>query len=135
MATDVHNSSDSTMSLVRGIVDDAQNLMKQQLALFQAEIKEDLRKTKEAVVSMAAGVALAAVGGILLCVMLVHLLHWAFPETLPLWSCYLIVGGALAALGGGLAYAGARRMSSFNPLPDESVQALKENIQWIAKPS
>jgi len=123
------------MSLVRGIVDDAQHLMKQQLALFQAEVKEDLRKTKEAVMSMAAGVALAAVGGILLCVMLVHLLHWAFPDTLPLWSCYLIVGGVLAALGGGLAYAGVRRMASFNPLPDESVQALKENIQWIAKPS
>jgi hypothetical protein len=123
------------MSLVRGIVNDAQDLIKQQLALFQAEIKEDLRKTKEATVSMAAGIGLAAVGAILLCVTLVHLLHWAFPETLPLWACYLIVGGTITALGGGLAYLGARRFASFNPLPDQSVQALKENIQWIAKPT
>jgi len=30
-----------------------------------------------------------------------------------------------------LFYAGKKRLDSFNPLPDQSVQALKENVQCL----
>jgi hypothetical protein len=44
MATNVHSDTDvSLTSLVNGIVNDAQELMKQQFALFQAEVKEDMQ--------------------------------------------------------------------------------------------
>jgi hypothetical protein len=122
----------SLTQLLSGIIGDAQELMRQQLAMFRTEIKEDVRRTKQTLVAMVCGLALVSVGAALLCFMAVYGLEAAFE--LPLWACFGIVGGTLA-LGGGVAfYTAVRQFSEFNPLPDESAQALKENLQWISHP-
>src|SRR5438132_3036731 len=134
MATDLRTGTEPTLTgLVTGIINDAQDLLKQQLALFRQEIKDDVRKTKEAALSLSLGIGMVVVGGLLLCAMLVHLLHWAAP-LLPLWSCYGIVGVVFLACGGAFFYAGKKRLQSFNPFPDQSVGALKENVQWLMNP-
>lgn len=134
MATQVQSETDvSLTSLVSGIVNDAQELMKQQMALFQAEVKEDMRKTSEAAVSLAAGAVVALVGAIVLCFALVYLLNWAFPET-PLWVWYAVVGGVVTGTGLGLVLVAWVKFRSFNPLPDKTAQALKENLEWKTTP-
>lgn len=139
MLTETHpgeigsNSGPSMTHLLTGIIADAQELMKQQLALFRTEVKEDVRRTKEALVALVCGLTLLSVGGILLCFMMVHALQAAVPA-IPLWGSFGIVGGILA-IGGGIAFFGAlRNFREFNPLPDQSAQALKENVQWITQP-
>lgn len=139
MATNLETSSDpSATSLLAGIFKDVQELFKQQLALFQAEIKDDLKKTKDAALSLAVGAGIALVGGFMLCFMMVHLMHWAIPAAggpqVPLWVCFATVGGVFTVLGGALVYAGKKKFDSFNPLPDQSVEAMKENVQWIMNP-
>lgn len=134
MATQVQSETDvSLTSLVSGIVNDAQELMKQQMALFQAEVKEDMRKTSEAAASLAAGAVVALVGAIVLCFALVYLLNWAFPET-PLWVWYAVVGGVVTGTGLGLVMVAWVKFRSFNPLPDKTAQALKENLEWKTTP-
>jgi len=133
MATDTQANDKTFTELVKGILNDAQELFKQQITLTKREIQDDFRRTKEASLYMGAGAAVAAVGGLLLCFMLVHLLQWAFPE-LPLWGAYGIVGLALTVLGMGMIYAGKKLFDSFNPLPDQSAAALRENVQWITSP-
>jgi hypothetical protein len=134
MANDLHTGHEPTMTgLVSGIINDAQDLLKQQLALFKQEIKEDVRKIKEAALALSVGIGILVVGGLLWCLMLVHLLSWAFPS-LPLWCWYGFVGFVFVAGGGALLYVGKRRIESFNPLPEQSVRALKENVQWIMNP-
>jgi hypothetical protein len=70
--------------------------------------------------------------------MLVHLLHWATspagadPATLPLWACFGIVGLVFGVVGGALVTSGIRKFQSNNPLPDQTAQTIKENVQWIA---
>lgn len=123
----------SVTTLVNGIITDAQELIRQQFAMFRREIQDDMRKTKEAARSLALGIAIALAGGLLLVMMLPLLLSWALPN-LPLWACYGIVGGVLAAAGGLLAYAGVHKFKSFNPLPDQSVGALMENLKWKTNP-
>jgi len=137
MATNVQSGSDvSVTSLVGGIVHDAQELLKQQLNLFKAEVKEDMRKTREASVSLAIGLVASFVGGIVLCFALAHLLHWAFTYNTPhlIWVWYAVVGGAVTAVGLGLAFRAYQKFRSFNPLPDETAEALKENLEWNTKP-
>src|SRR5947207_13723011 len=102
MATDTYAPPDerSVTSLVSGIVNDAQTLMQQQLALFREEIRTDLRKTKEAVTALAAGAGVAALAVGPLVFMYVALLH-----ELALWSwCAsdLTVAAVFAVIGGGL---------------------------------
>jgi len=134
MATNVQSGSDvSVTSLVSGIVNDAQELMKQQFALFKAEVKEDMRKTSEATTSLAVGLTATLVGTIVLCFAVAHLLRWAWPNV-DIWVWYAVVGGVVTAVGAGLAFAAYQKFRSFNPLPDETAQALKENLEWKTKP-
>jgi hypothetical protein len=127
------NGRESSMTgLVAGIIDDFQRLMEQQLRLLRREVQDDFGKTLEALTMLAVGGALAAVAGILVAFALAHGLNAAYPD-LPLWGAYAIVGGGLALIGGALLYAGTKRFESFNPLPDESAQALKENVQCLMK--
>jgi len=136
MATNLQTSSEPSLtSLVSGIVNDFQELIKQQLALFKAEVSSDIRKTREASVTLVAGVVALLFGAGLLCLMLVHLLEYAFAPHLPLWACYLIVGGVVFAFGAGLTAVGWKQFHSFNPLHSESVDAMKENLEWKTKPT
>jgi len=116
--------------LVNGIIHDIGDLLKQQTALIQWEVREDYRKTKEAVVALGIGIGTMLLGGLLLVHMVVHLLAWAFPA-LPMWGSYAIVGGLLTATGAALFYLGQERFKSFNPLPDQSAEVMKENVQWL----
>src|SRR5207249_10436874 len=84
-----------------GIINDFQSLMKQEVALARRELADELRKAKQAAISLGIGVGILAIGGLLLIFMLVHLLSWAVPA-IPLWACYGIIGGLLILAGGAL---------------------------------
>lgn len=131
MASDLHTETGfSVTSLVSGIVSDAQDLIRQQLNLFRCEIRDDFRKTVGIAITTLSGALLVAMGGALLCFMLVHLLASLAPA-LPLWACFGIVGAVVVLVGGVTCYLALSKFKTFNPLPDESAQALKENVQWI----
>jgi hypothetical protein len=123
----------SVTSLVSGIIADAQHLIQQQLAMFRQEIREDLRKSRDAAIALAVGIGITLIGSVLLLLMLPLLLHWAAPD-LPLWACFGIVGGFLTALGGVLVYTGVKKFESVNPLSDKSIEAFKENLKWTTSP-
>jgi Putative Actinobacterial Holin-X, holin superfamily III len=122
----------SVTQLVSGILNDAQDLFKQQMALLRTEVQHDFQSAKEATISLSGGLVLSLVGGLFLCFMLVHLLHWGFPD-MPLWVCFGLVGASLAIGGGVLIYAGYAKLS-FKNLSTQSAQALKENVQWLTNP-
>jgi hypothetical protein len=119
--------------LVSGILSDAQRLFRQQVDMVRAEVKEDLRKTRQAAQYLGIGVGIATLGLIHLTVAAVYLLNYLAPD-LPLWACWAIVGGVAAVAGGVAIYAGTRILAENNPLPDKSFNALTENVSWIAKP-
>jgi Putative Actinobacterial Holin-X, holin superfamily III len=124
-----YSSEPSLAQLLTGIVNDAKELMHQELALAKHEIREDLRKTKTAVLSLGMGIGVAAIGGLLLILMLVHLLHAL--AGLPLWACYGIVGGVLAMIGGVLLLIGKTTIARIEVVPQQTAETMKENIQWI----
>jgi len=137
MATEVQTPQDAGIgSLIKGIVNDFRDLIKQQFQFAKTELKADLRKTGEASRLLAMGVGMAVLGTVVLVLMLVHLLHWltlppgADPAGLPLWACYGIVGGLIMAAGVIMVLTGKGKFDSFNPLPDQTLQTMKENLEW-----
>jgi hypothetical protein len=133
MANTLQTSSEpSVTALVAGILHDGQELLKHQLTLFKTEVREDLRRTREAATSLVVGGGFLFVGSVLLGLMLVFLLHelagW------PLWASFLLVGGIVAVLGGALTAYGVGQFKSFNPLPAQTAEGLKENLEWTTKP-
>jgi Putative Actinobacterial Holin-X, holin superfamily III len=134
--TEVQNRSEpSAAALLNGILGDVQELVKQQLQLTRVEIKDDIHKTMEGAMTFASGTGVALVGAFLLGVMLVQLLYVLVapantdPSPLPLWGCYGIVGLVLLAGGGLLAYFGGHRIATL-PLGEQTVEGLKENVEW-----
>jgi hypothetical protein len=119
-------------TLVTGIVHDVEELVKQQLALFRAEMLTDVHKVRDAAIPLGLGIWGILLGLAALCLMLVHLLQWA--TDMPLWVSYLIVGVVCVMAGGILAYVGKKKFDSFNILPEESAQALKENVECLMNP-
>jgi protein-S-isoprenylcysteine O-methyltransferase Ste14 len=121
----------SMAALVGGIFNDAQVLIKQELALVRRTVLDEVNKAMQAATCMGIGFTIGAVGGLLLALMLVNLLYWASAERLPLWACYGVVGTALVLVGGGLFYWARRRAGEVHLMPEETLVALKDNVAWI----
>jgi hypothetical protein len=118
----------SLAALIGGIINDARDLLLQEFTMAKLEVQDELRKTKTAAISLGIGISIAAVGGLLLILMLVHLLHAL--TSLPLWGCYGIVGGVLVLAGLFVLYTGKKAVEEIEVVP-ETVETLKENAKWI----
>jgi hypothetical protein len=123
---------------MRGIINDLGDLIRQEVRFARTEIKTDLRKTQQAVTLLGIGSAVAALGTVLLAFMLVHLLHWlslpagtVVEAAIPLWACFGIVSAVFLGIGLVVGWMGYQKFQSFNPLPDQTAQSVKENVEWI----
>jgi len=133
MATQIESDSDvSIKSLVSGIVNDARDLLVEQMTLFQVEIKHDLRRVLTAVIPLVIGVTVLLPGLILLGMGVAYFLHWAIPD-LPLWGAFAAVGGIIVITGLLLVLWGKSMLASASLTPDTALKGLKENIQWKTK--
>jgi uncharacterized membrane protein YqjE len=124
-------SDASITRLLSGIAEDAQALLQQQLTLFQVELKNDLRRTRNAAIPLMAGVLVCGLAVIFICAMLALLLDEAL--VLPRWGGFAGVGGTLLVVGVAMVLWGKSRFDAFNPLPDQTVEGIKETIQWKTK--
>jgi high-affinity Fe2+/Pb2+ permease len=128
---DVHNESSPGMAtLVSGILSDAQDLIKHQFTLFRQEMHEDVVKAKKASNTLAVGVVFGLAAGIILsaalALLLQDLLHWSAAASFGL------VGLLDLVLAGILVMAGVKKLETMTAT-DQSIQAAKENIQWLMK--
>jgi hypothetical protein len=139
MATDLHSPPDqqTVTGIITGIINDFQRLMTQQIDMVRAEIRSDWVKTKQAIWPIAVGSILASMGGLMISLMFVFLLWWATapagadPSRVPLWGCFGLIGSGFLIAGGAMLAAGIHKFHTFNPLPEKSAEALKENVQWL----
>jgi len=132
MANDVHTSTDpSITSLVTGITDDLQQLIRQQATLVRQEIQEDFRKTKEGALAFALGAFVTAVSVVLFAFTLVYLLA---ATALPLWACFAIVTAVFVVAAAALLATGKQRFDAIDPMHDEAAQGLRENLQFRTRP-
>ena len=118
-------------SLIGGIFQDAIDLVSKELTAAKLEIREELEKTKSAVLMMAVGGGALMVGILLLCLMLVHLLQDI--TGFELWICHAIVGAVLALVGIISLYSAKQRAATTSLVPTESVQGAKEDARWITR--
>jgi len=132
MTPNLQNPSVGLTPLVTGIINDAQDLMRQQLTLFQTEIKRDLRQGRDAAIPFSLGIAVCFLALMFLFFTVAHLIVWIWPQV-AIFVAYGIVGGVLLVIGAPLVITGKSKFDAFNPIPENSVEGLKENIQWTTK--
>lgn len=122
------NSAPTVTRLVSGIIDDAQTLLRQQADMLKAEVREDFQRSKRAAEFGALGIVFATVGALGLITALAYFLHEQFQ--FAMWASWGIVGGLFLIVGIALGVFSYVLLERFNPLPDKTFNALKENLTW-----
>lgn len=117
-----HTSEPTLAQPLTGLMHDGQTLLRQEVALATHEIRIELRRTIRAVMFLGLGIGIAAIGGWLLILMVVHLLHAL--TAVPLWACYGIVGGLFATSGIVLLVLGKQKLAHVHLMPQATVKTM-----------
>lgn len=108
------------------IVGDLQGIVRAEVRLARAEIKEELTTARRGMVFVVTGgtVLVLALGLMLLA------LVYALATVWPPWAAALAVAGLTAAMGAALLAAGRRAFSAVELPPPRTAATVRENIQW-----
>jgi hypothetical protein len=133
MATHVDTHEETSVaSLVGGLMEDARRLFVDQLNLFKVELKHDLQQMGQALIPIVFGIVSMVPATFLFAMGLAHGLTALFPDHVPLWASFLIVGSVVAGVGIGLAFWGKSILANLRPV-DTALKGLQENVQWKTK--
>ena len=112
--------------LIAGATSEISTLVKKELELAKVEMKDQVSQAGKT----AGMIATTAMGALLAVLMLSFAAAWGLAEVVPTGFAFLVVG-LLYAVIAGLVFAQARRrMSSIAPIPEQTVETLKEDVQW-----
>ena len=126
MATRVDDDR-SVGQLLGDVTRELQALVRKELELARAETREELQRAG------AAGkrFGVAGLAGYLAVVMLSFAAAWALTALMPTGWAFFAVGVVLAAVAAAMALQGRRRLREFHPVPQETAETLKEDVQWL----
>jgi fructose-specific phosphotransferase system IIC component len=122
----------SIPALIRSVMDDARELIREELALARAELREEASAVQTVGIAFAAAALLAVIGVVLLCIAIGGGI--AALLNVSAWVGYGIV--AVLLLGGAYFFMtrGRTSLANIRTLP-KTRESLQENIQWIRSKS
>jgi uncharacterized membrane protein YqjE len=121
----------SISALLKGILNDIQALLREEIALARVELGEHASRARAAAMSFGIAIAALAFGGTFLLIALA--LGIADAMTWPAWAGFLVVAVLLCVSGAVAYFTARRRLTTVHMVPEETVTTLKENSAWIAK--
>ncbi len=120
----------SLSDLLSDVTSELGTLFRQEVELARVETSEQVSRAAKAGGMLGA----AAVIGFLDLILFSFAAAWALSEIVPEGVAFLIVAVVFAIVAGVLAVAGKKRLASVNPVPNQTVQTLKTDVQ-VAKDS
>ena len=118
--------------LLKELASETTTLVRQELELAKAEVREKGRKAGPGfgMWGAAGAVALGSFGALTAFFML------ALDGALPNWAAALVVAAVYAAVAGLLYMRGKERVDEAgSPVPEQTVETLKEDVQWAKHPT
>jgi hypothetical protein len=117
----------SLSTLLSDLASETVELLRQELALFKAELQEKLSKAGIGAAALAAAALIAFSGWLFLLLAAV----FALDLVLPIWAAALIVGVLVVAIAGALALYGKSRLRADALTPERTMRSLREDQAWI----
>jgi uncharacterized membrane protein YqjE len=125
-ATPVAERSKPLGELLGDMASEMGTLVRQEIALAKVETKEELARAGK-VAGMLGGAGLAAYMALLF---LSLALAWLLDQAMNRALAFAVVGLLYAAAAGTLFVVGKRQAKLINPVPLQTVETLKEDVQW-----
>jgi uncharacterized membrane protein YqjE len=116
----------SISAVLSDIVGDLHVIVRGEMRLAKAEIREEIAKFKRGAVLLMAGslVLVAALGCLLLAAI------YGLATVWPPWAAALAVGGGAVLLGAVFALGGRKQMGAVELPPKKTAASVRENLQW-----
>jgi uncharacterized membrane protein YqjE len=108
------------------LTSDLSSLMRKEVELAKVETKEEVARAGKAGGMLGGG----AFAGWFALLFLSFALAWLLDEWMHTALAFLIVGLVYAVVAAVLVMQGRSRMQSVNPVPQQTVETLKEDVQW-----
>ena len=117
----------SIADLLRTTFQDAQDLIRGEVALAKAELRHEVTRLRAAALSL----AIAAMAGMIAVIFLLTAVAWAIPLLTgwSTWTGFAIVGAVALLSAATLGIMGRNTLSSTRPMP-LTMEAMKENMRW-----
>ena len=120
----------STGQLVSGLLNDVRTLLRQELALARAEIREELGKAIAVLVTIAAAAGALALAGLWILIAITRGIASMFGW--PLGGVYAVIGALLAVVGLVLLALAWHQVKTFRVLP-QTRETLVEQVTWSGR--
>lgn len=115
-----------TKDIIQSIIGDVQEIIRSEVRLAKTEMKDEARKAGAAA-GMFAG---AGVMGLLAGMCVVTCCIAALSLIMGVWLAALIMTVLLGCTAGAMFAIGRAKMKQVNPVPQQTVQTLKEDARW-----
>jgi uncharacterized membrane protein YqjE len=126
----IMSSEDRPISVVvRDVVGDVQEIVRSEVRLAKAELREEVRQARSASVLVGIG----ALSGIFSVLFLLLAAVYALRLVMPDWAAALIVAAGIAIVAGVTLRQGLSRFKTVRPL-QKTLASLKEDVQWAKQP-
>ena len=114
-------------TLVSEVAQDLSTLMRQELELAKAELKQEVVRAGKG----AGALGGAGLAGWLAVVFISLAAMFGLGAIMPLGWAALIVAVAWAAAGLVLFSTGKRELAAVNPVPEKTIETVKEDVRWV----
>jgi hypothetical protein len=116
-------------TLISGLIEDLQSLVRSEVQLAKTELREDAREMGMGAGMLAAGALVGLTGFIFLMLGVTYLLN----KSLEMWLAAGIVGVVLLIVAALVAMNGKNKLSAANLKPDQTIESMKENKEWASR--
>jgi uncharacterized membrane protein YqjE len=119
--------SGSIAELLQGVIGNVQGIIRSEVRLAKAEVREEAMSAGKAAGMLAVGAVLGAYAVGLLLLTVVYALNGPLPD----WLAALIVFAVVAIAAAVLAKIGLDRIKQVSPKPEQTIDSIKEDVQWV----
>jgi hypothetical protein len=124
--------NNSIPALIRGLLEDTRDLIREEIALARAEIRDQIANAQTVAVAFGSAALAALLAGVLFCIALGGAIAKIFD--LSAWAGYAIVGVLLVIAALVLFLYGQFRLARVRALP-KTTETIKENLAWMQSKS
>ena len=113
--------------LIGDLTSEFSSLVSTHIDLAKAEIKQDVRDASKAGGMFGA----AGIAALLAMILLSSAAAWGLAEVMAAGWAFLIVGALWALVAAVLAFSGKKQIDDMDPGPQQTLEELKEDKQWL----
>jgi uncharacterized membrane protein YqjE len=125
------NGERAVSDVLQDILRNLQEMVRSEVRLAKVEIREEARRAVSSGIWIGAGL----VGALSAWIFLLWTVAYLLATRMSMWTATLVVAVVMACIGSVLIIGGFRRVKRLQPIPQRTVDSVKENLEWMKQPT